>query len=88
MLNDFPLFVSTSAFMPLINVPPIAVPACNIAIAGIALFCLEPKCNCPLMPVVVAGAFEVWTILLGKRASRVLLIFNLSFTLFNDVHFF
>ena len=65
----------TSAFMPLINVPPIAAPACYIAITGIALFCLEPKCNCPLMPVVAASPFEVWIILLGKRAGRVPLIF-------------
>ena len=75
LLNDFALFTSTSALIPLINVPPIAVPACNIAITGIALFSLEPKCNCPLMPVVVSGPFEVWIILSGKRASRVLLIF-------------
>ena len=75
LLNDFALFASTSAFMPLINVPPIAAPACNIAITGIAFFCLEPKCSCLLMPVVVASPFEVWIILLGKRASKVPLIF-------------
>ena len=69
------LLASTSAFIPLINVPPIAAPACNITITGIALFCLEPKCNFPLTPVAVSGPFEVWTILLGKRASRVPLLF-------------
>ena len=61
--------------MPLINVPPIAALACNITITGIVLFCLEPKCNCPLMPVAATGPFEVWIILLGKRAIRVPLIF-------------
>ena len=29
--------------MPLTKVPPIAVPACNIAITGTAPFSLEPK---------------------------------------------
>ena len=75
LLNDFALFASTSAFIPLIRVPPIAAPACNITSTGIALFSLEPKCNCPLMPVVVTGPFEVGIILLDKRASRVSLIF-------------
>ena len=37
----FALFASTSAFMPFIKVPPIAVPACNIAITGAVslIFC-------------------------------------------------
>ena len=53
------LFASTSAFIPLIRVPPIAATACNITITGIALFFLEPKCNCPLVPVAVTGPFEI-----------------------------
>ena len=75
LLNDFALFASTSAFIPLIKVPPIAAPACNIAITGIALFSLDPKCNHPFIPVAVAGLFDVWIILFGKRAGRVPLIF-------------
>ena len=59
LLNDFALFGSTSAFIPLIRVPPITAPACNITITGIALFSLEQKCNCPLVPVAVTGPSEV-----------------------------
>ena len=75
LLNDFSLFTSTSAFIPLIKVPPIAAPASHITITGIALFSLDPKCNCPFIPVVVAGPFDVWIILFSKRAGRVPLIF-------------
>ena len=75
LLNDFAFFASTSAFIPLNKVPPIAAPACHIAITGITLFSLEPKCNCPFIPVVVTGPFDVWIILFGKRAGRVPLIF-------------
>ena len=42
-----------------IRVPLIAAPACNITITGIALFSLEPKCNCPFIPLVVTGPFDV-----------------------------
>ena len=70
LLNDFALFTS-SGFIPLIKVPSIAAPACNITITGIAVFSLEPKCNCPFIPVTVAGPFDVWIILFGKRAGRV-----------------
>ena len=59
LLNDFALFASTNAFMPLIKVPPIAAPACNIAITGTALFSLEPKCSCPFKHVAVASPFDV-----------------------------
>ena len=59
LLNDFALFASTSAFIPLIRVPSIAAPAYYIIITGIALFALKPKCNCPFVPVAVTGPFEV-----------------------------
>ena len=71
LIDDFALFASTSAFIPLIRVPPTAAPACNIAIIGIALFPLSAKCNCPLMPEVVNGPFEVRMVLLGKRPGRI-----------------
>ena len=45
--------------MPLIKVPPIAAPVCNIAITGTALFPLEPKCSCPFKPVAVTDPFDV-----------------------------
>ena len=54
-----PFFASTNAFMPLIKVPPIAVPACNIAITGTALFSLEPKCSYPFEPIAVTSFFDV-----------------------------
>ena len=55
LLNDFALFAFTNAFMPLIKVPPITAPACNIAITGTAIFSLEPKCSFPFKPVAVTG---------------------------------
>ena len=67
LLNDYALFASTSAFIPLIKVLPIAAPACNIATTGIVLFSFEPKCSCPFVPVVVAGPFDVWIIFLVKE---------------------
>ena len=75
LLNDFALLASTSALIPFMSVPPIAAPACKIVSNGTALLSLDPKCNCTFLPVAVAGPFEVWIILLGKRASKVSLIF-------------
>ena len=59
LLNDFALLASTSAFIPLIKVPPVAAPAYNFAITGITFFSLEPKCICPFIPVAAAGPFDV-----------------------------
>ena len=38
LLNDFALFTSTSAFIPLIKVPPIAAPACISPLLGLLSF--------------------------------------------------
>ena len=53
------VLLNQNTTIPLIKVPPIAAPACNIAITGIALFSLEPKCNCSFIPVAVTSPFDV-----------------------------
>ena len=55
----FPFLHLLVHFVPLIKVPPIAGPACNITITGTALFSLEPKCSCPFKPVAVTSPFDV-----------------------------
>ena len=46
LLKEFALFASTKAFIPLINIPPIAAVPCAIANSGIALLLLVLCLSC------------------------------------------
>ena len=83
LLNGLALLASTNAFIPLINILPIAAVPCAIAKSGIALLFLECDLSCPVSSLDVAGPLESPVILLGRCAGRVTLILhsNLAFTL-------
>ena len=55
LLKEFTLFASTNAFIPLINILPIAVVPCAIAKSGIALLFLEGDLFCPVLSLDVTG---------------------------------
>ena len=55
LLNELALLASTNAFIPLINIPPIAVVPSAIAKSGIALLFLEHNLSCPVSSLDVAG---------------------------------
>ena len=46
LLNELALLAFTNAFIPLINIPPIAVVPCAIAKSDIALLLLEHELSC------------------------------------------
>ena len=55
LLKEFTLFASTNAFIPLINIPPIAVVPWAIANSGIALLFMEGDLSCGVLSLDVAG---------------------------------
>ena len=57
---------STKAFIPLINIPPIAAVPCTIASNGIALLFLVLCPSHPVLSLDVASSLESCTILLGR----------------------
>ena len=83
LLNELALLASTNAFIPLINIPPIAVVPCAIAKSGIALLLLEHDLSCQFSSLDVASPLELSFILLGRSAGKVILILrsHLTFTL-------
>ena len=48
-MKEFALFASTKAFIPLINIPPIAAVPCAIASSGMALLLLVLYSSCPVL---------------------------------------
>ena len=62
LLKEFALFASTKAFIPLINIPPIAAVPCAIASNGIALLVLEPCSLCLVFSLDVDSPLESCTI--------------------------
>ena len=58
LLNELALLASTNAFIPLINIPPIAAVPCAIAKSGIALLYLEHNLSCPVSSLDVAVPLE------------------------------
>ena len=69
LLKEFALFASTKAFIPLINIPPIAAVPCAKASNGIALLFLVPCSSHPVLSLDVTGPLESCTILLGRSAG-------------------
>ena len=83
LLNELALLASTNAFIPLISIPPIAAAPCAIAKSGIALYFLDCNLSCVISSLDVTSPLESPVILLGRNASKVILILhsNLAFTL-------
>ena len=75
LLNELALLASTNAFIPLINIPPIAAVPCAIAKSGIALLFLERNLSCAISSLDVTGPLESPVILSGRSVSS------------NNVHF-
>ena len=82
LLKEFTLFASINAFIPLINIPPIAAVPCAIANSGIALLILKGDLSHPVSSLDVTSPLESRVILLGRSASKVTLILhsNLDYT--------
>ena len=83
LLKELILLASTSAFIPFINIPPIAVVPWAIAYSEIALLFLEYNLLCLFLSLDITSPFDSPVILLGRSASKVTLILhsNLDFTL-------
>ena len=58
LLNELALLASTNAFIPLINIPPIAVVPFAVAKSGIALLLLECNLSCPVSSLDVTSPLE------------------------------
>ena len=82
-MKEFALFASTKAFIPLINIPPIAAVPCSITSNGMALLLLVLCSSHSVLSLDVTGPLESCMILLGRSADKVTLILhsNLAFIL-------
>ena len=76
LLNELALLALTNALMPLINIPPIAVVPCAIARNGVAFLFLKCDLSFLFLTVDVTGPLELSSILFGRSASKVTLIFH------------